>query len=90
MAYVSTISFFIFKRKSVDFINLMGYNKINKTNQLGVIIMEKYVLVQVKGHNYKIGIREYSSKEDAVARQSELSKLGINLQVMTFREAVGA
>lgn len=52
--------------------------------------MENYVLVKIEGNNYIIGRKEYDSKDDAISRQSELSKLGINLHVMTFHEAVGA
>lgn len=58
---------------------------INLTNQY-----ECYVLVKFEGNNYIIGRKEYDSKDDAIARQSELSELGINLHVMTLHEAVDA
>lgn len=51
--------------------------------------MNKFVLVEVKGNSYKIGKNEYDTKNEALTRQKELSKLGINLEVMTFEEACG-
>lgn len=50
--------------------------------------MKNYVLVMEKGNNVKVGVKQYTHQE-AMKRQSEVSAVGMNVQVMTFDEAMG-
>ena len=64
--------------------------KVKTNTKTGGIEMNKFVLVQVKNGNYKIGVKRYDTKEQAEARQQEMKKvLGVDFEVMTFAEACG-
>lgn len=50
--------------------------------------MKNYVLVIVNGHNHVIGGKRYTQSE-AIARQAEVAKVGLQMEVMTENEAFG-
>lgn len=51
--------------------------------------MKNYVLAIKKGSNVQIGRKSYT-KVEAMERKSQMAAVGINVEVMTFDEAVGS